>query len=69
MFDRGTNYIPHSAIRAISKFGEVVGFEILQSIVPQLKISIEDPKWRVRSEAINATVNLALSYQVFVNTT
>jgi hypothetical protein len=65
MYDKGTPISYFSAIRAVTRFGEVVGHEILQTILPQLKVAvIEDPKWRVRSEAINAVVNLALCYQV-----
>jgi hypothetical protein len=68
MCDRGTSINYFRAIRAVTKFGEVVGHEILQTILPQLKVAvIEDPKWRVRSEAINAVVNLALCYQVLQN--
>lgn len=41
--------VRQGAIRAISKFGESVGHDILNSILPLLKVAAEDPKWRVRN--------------------
>lgn len=52
------------AIRAVCKFGEAIGTEVINTISPYLKSASEDPKWRVRSEAIDATASLALAYQV-----
>jgi serine/threonine-protein phosphatase 2A regulatory subunit A len=48
----------------VCKFGEAVGVEIINTISPYLKAASEDAKWRVRVEAIGATVSLALTYQV-----
>lgn len=42
-----------------------MGSDIVNTISPYLKTASEDPKWRVRLEAIGATVSLALAYQSF----
>jgi len=50
----------------VCKFGEAIGTEVINTISPYLKSASEDPKWRVRSEAIDATASLALAYQVLI---
>jgi serine/threonine-protein phosphatase 2A regulatory subunit A len=47
-------------ILAAAKLVEVLGPESMPSIEANLKTSLEDPKWRVRLEAVKALINLAL---------
>lgn len=47
-------------IHAAAKLIEVLGPEMMNSIEINLKQALEDPKWRVRLEAIKALINLSL---------
>lgn len=47
-------------IHAAAKLIEVLGPEMMNSIELNLKQALEDPKWRVRLEAIKALINLSL---------
>lgn len=43
----------------MAKFAEVLGGDGLQIFGPALKVIMEDPKWRVRKEALQTVAMLA----------
>lgn len=47
-------------IHAAAKLIEVLGAEMLTSIEINLKQSLQDPKWRVRLEAVKSLINLSI---------
>lgn len=54
-------------IQAATKFIESVGPDSVNSIVPSLKATMEDPKWRVRLELIKAVADLCIQLNVFLS--
>ena len=46
------------------KFSEVIGTDLLNSLIPHIKNLLEDKKWKVRIAAYETIVDLGLFYQV-----
>lgn len=54
--------VRENANKAAAKFCEAVGADVLNQLLVHFKKSIEDPKWRVRLEAYQAMVTIALKF-------
>jgi len=52
-----------SCIKSFVKFVEVLGAELMNSLIPHVKNLMEDKKWRVREATYQTLIDLALSYQ------
>ena len=49
---------------AATKFIESVGADSVNSMIPPLKAMVEDGKWRVRLELLNAIADLCVKINV-----
>lgn len=56
--------VRQGSLQAAARCGEILGLEVVNSILPILKAGTEDVKWRVRYEAINAITSLCISLKV-----
>jgi len=52
-----------NASKSSVKFVSVMGPELMTSLTPQLKVLLEDKKWRVREQIYNTLFDLANTYQ------
>lgn len=51
MFNDENKEVREGVMRSAAEFCINVGVEVLDQFLPNFKKAIEDPKWRVRSEA------------------
>lgn len=62
MFNDDNKEVREGVNRAAARFCEAIGQEVLPSLIPLFKKSIEDQKWRVRCEAYKAMMSIASKY-------
>lgn len=55
-----------ACVKTFVKFVDVLGAELMNSLIPHIKNLMEDKKWRVREATYQTLIDLALSYQVIL---
>ncbi len=59
LFEDESKEVRQGATKAIAKYAEIAGIEVLKTAIPLYKKTIEDPKWRVRIETYDALASIA----------